>query len=122
VSRFAKPAVKVSRGRVLTVRGSARDRGCSHRVARVTVALARRAGGGRCRYLQTSGRLGPRGSCRHATYVSARGTRSWALRIARPAPRGTYVVRSRAIDAAGNVERKHRLHGHARNFVTVRVR
>jgi hypothetical protein len=32
------------------------------------------------------------------------------------------VVRSRAIDAAGNVERKQRLGGRARNFVTVRVR
>jgi hypothetical protein len=32
------------------------------------------------------------------------------------------VIRCRAIDAAGNVERKHRLSGRARNFVVVRVR
>jgi hypothetical protein len=107
---------------MVTVRGSARDRGCAHRVARVTVAVARRAGGGRCRYLQAGGRLGPRGSCRHATYVSARGTVHWSLRVARRAPPGTYVIRCRAIDAAGNVERKHRLSGRARNFVVVRVR
>jgi hypothetical protein len=31
-------------------------------------------------------------------------------------------VRSRAIDVAGNLERKHRLRGRARNFVVVRVR
>jgi hypothetical protein len=31
-------------------------------------------------------------------------------------------VRSRAIDAAGNVEHKHRLRGRLRNFVTVTVR
>jgi hypothetical protein len=122
VSTFARPAVRISRTRVLTVRGTASDRGCSHRVARVTVAIARRAGQGRCRYVQASGRLGPRGSCRHTTYVSARGTKHWTLRVARRVPPGTYVVRSRAIDAAGNVEHKHRLHGRARNFVVVAVR
>jgi hypothetical protein len=88
----------------------------------VTVAVAKRAGGGRCRYVLASGRLGARGSCRHATYVSARGTSHWVLRVARRVPPGTYVVRSRAIDAAGNLERKQRLRGRARNFVTVRVR
>jgi hypothetical protein len=31
------------------------------------------------------------------------------------------VVRSRAIDLAGNVERKQRLTGRLRNFVTVRL-
>jgi hypothetical protein len=123
VSHFAKPhGVTVSRKRVLTVRGSASDRGCAHRLARVTVAVAKRSEGGRCRYLQADGRLGARGSCRHATYVSARGTTHWLLRVARRVPPGTYVVRSRAIDAAGNVERKQRLRGRARNFVTVRVR
>jgi hypothetical protein len=122
VSTFARPAVRISRTRVLTVRGTASDRGCSHRVARVTVAIARRAGQGRCRYVQASGRLGRRGSCRHTTYASARGTKHWTLRVARRVPPGTYVVRSRAIDAAGNVEHKHRLHGRARNFVVVAVR
>jgi hypothetical protein len=123
VSRFAtRHGVTVSRKRLLAVHGSAGDRGCSHRVARVTVAVAKRVHGGRCRYLDASGRLGPRGRCRHATYVSARGTTHWSLRVARRLPPGTYVVRSRAIDAAGNVERKHRLHGRERNFVVVRVR
>jgi hypothetical protein len=112
----------VSRTRKLTVRGSAHDRGCSKRVARVTVAVAKRVGRGRCRYLQVGGRLGSRGGCRHTTYVSARGTKHWALRVARPLPRGTYVVRSRAIDAAGNVEHKPRLRGRARQFVVVRLR
>jgi hypothetical protein len=122
VSRFAKRhGVTVSRKRILTVRGSAADRGCAHGVARVTVAVAKRAGGGRCRYVLANGRLGARGSCRHATYVSARGTSHWVLRVARRVPPGTYVVRSRAIDAAGNLERKQRLRGRARNFVTVRV-
>jgi hypothetical protein len=54
--------------------------------------------------------------------VSARGTAKWTLRPARHLPRGTYVVRSRAIDAAGNIERKRRLNGRARNFVTLHPR
>jgi hypothetical protein len=107
---------------VLSVRGTARDRGCAGAVARVTVAVARRTGGGRCRYLQASGGLGPRTSCRRPTYVAAAGTARWSLHVARPLPRGTYVVRSRAIDAVGNVERKTRLRGKRRNFVTVKLR
>jgi hypothetical protein len=107
---------------LLSVRGTARDRGCSGAIARVTVAVARRTGGGGCRYLQASGRLGPGTSCRRPTYVAAAGTAAWSLRTARPLPRGTYVVRSRAIDAAGNVERKARLAGAKRNFVTVKIR
>jgi hypothetical protein len=108
--------------RTITVRGTARDFGCAHRVARVTVAIALRAGGGRCRYLQASGRLAPRGKCRRATYITARGTSHWSFTSSRRLPAGTYVVRSRAIDAAGNVERKQRLKGSLRNFATLRLR
>ena len=107
---------------MIAVRGTAHDFGCAHRVARVTVAIALRVAGGRCRYLQASGRLGPRGKCRRATYVSARGTSHWSFNSSRRLPAGTYVVRSRAIDASGNVERKQRLRGSLRNFVTVRLR
>ncbi|MEA2473771.1 MAG: hypothetical protein QOE06_1686 [Thermoleophilaceae bacterium] len=118
-SRFR---VRASRRRALSVRGTARDRGCAGAVARVTVAVARRTGGGGCRYLQASGRFGRGTSCRRPTYVAAAGTAVWSLRSARPLARGTYVVRSRAIDAVGNVERKARLAGARRNFVTVRIR
>jgi hypothetical protein len=120
-SRFIRHGVRATRRHTISVRGTARDLGCSRRVARVTVAIARRAGGGGCRYVQASGRLGPRGKCRRATYVSARGTSRWAFTPSRRLPAGTYVVRSRAIDAAGNVERKQRLKGRLRNFVTVRL-
>jgi hypothetical protein len=120
-SRFARHGVRVSRRRRLSVTGTARDRGCSGSVARVTVAVARRSGGGRCRYLQIGGRLGAVVRCRQPTYVPARGTSHWALRVPGRLPAGVYVVRSRAIDAAGNVERKQRLRGRLRNFVTVRV-
>jgi hypothetical protein len=116
-SRFKARATRSHR---IAVSGSAGDFGCAHRVARVTVAIARRAGGGRCQYLLASGHLGPRGKCRRATYVSARGTKKWSF-SSRRLPAGVYLVRSRAIDAAGNVERKQRLKGRLRNFVTVRL-
>ncbi len=115
-SRFARHL------RLKRLRGTAADRACTRRgrVARVTIAVARRVHGG-CRYLQASGRFGRRTSCRRPTYVAARGTRRWSLRLRRQLARGTYVVRSRAIDAAGNVERKRRLRGRARNFIALRV-
>jgi hypothetical protein len=118
---ISRLAARTSRKRVLSVRGSARDRGCSRVVARVTVAVARRTGGGRCRYLQASGRFGARTSCRRPTYLTAAGTRRWSLGVSSTLAPGTYTVRSRAIDAAGNVERKSRLRGRLRNFATLRV-
>jgi hypothetical protein len=114
--------VRATRRHSISVRGSAADYGCAHRVARVTVAIARRAGGGRCQYLLASGRLGTRDKCRRATYITARGTKRWAFTPSRRLPAGVYVVRSRAIDSAGNVERKQRLAGRLRNFVTLRLR
>lgn len=121
-SAFARRGVRGSRRGGIAARGSASDSGCSGTVARVTLAVALRIGGGRCRYLQASGRLGARVRCRQPTYVSASGTSAWSLHLRRRLPPGTYVVRSRAIDAAGNVERKSRLHGRLRNFVTLRLR
>jgi hypothetical protein len=121
-SKFARGGVHATRRHTISAHGTALDFGCAHRVARVTVAIALRAGGGRCRYLQANGRLGARGKCRRATYVSARGTSRWSFTSTRRLPSGTYVVRSRAIDAPGNVERKQRLKGRLRNFVTLRLR
>jgi hypothetical protein len=117
----SKFSARKTRTRRIIVRGTARDFGCAHRVARATVAIARRAGGGHCQYLLASGRLGARGKCRRAVYVSARGTSHWSFTAPRRLPAGVYLIRSRAIDAAGNVERKPRLKGRLRNFVTVRL-
>jgi hypothetical protein len=122
VSWFAPHGVRALHGRGLSVRGTARDRGCSQAVARVTVAVVLRADDDGCRYLHANGRLGPRTGCRRPTYVTAKGTSRWSLRIAGPLPRGAYVVRSRAIDATGNVERKTRQSGKRRNSVTLRLR
>jgi hypothetical protein len=122
-SIFARRRVRASRRRIL-LRGFASDRACGHRgrLARVTIALARKTHSGRCRWLQAGGRFGRVTGCRNATYVAARGAKRWRLRVGGPLRRGRYVARCRAIDAAGNVERKHRLRGRRRNFVKLMVR
>ncbi len=38
-------------------------------------------------------------------WLGARGTARWSFRLSKRLPRGTYLVRTRAIDFAGNVEK-----------------
>ena len=85
--------------RPLRLTGRAGDRGCG-RIARVEVALARRAGS-RCRWY--GGRRFARAatSCGRPRWVRATGTESWRLRF-RQLSRGTYQATVRATDAAGN--------------------
>jgi hypothetical protein len=116
--------VRVTRG-ALQFAGIAWDRGCGKRLDRVTVAIARRQGGGTglCRYLQPHGRLGEVVSCRRPTYVTARGTARWSLRRAGAFPPGTWTARVRAVDRAGNAEKKARKpRPRSRNFVTFKIR
>ncbi|HEX8743898.1 MAG TPA: Calx-beta domain-containing protein [Thermoleophilaceae bacterium] len=108
----------------LHFRGIAWERGCGA-LDRVTVAIARREGGGTglCRYLQPSGRLGQVVSCRRPTYVRARGTTSWTFRRAGRFPTGTWTARIRAVDRAGNAEKKVlKPNPLSRNFVTFKIR
>jgi hypothetical protein len=111
--------------RSLHFRGIAWDRGCGGRLARVTVAIARREGGGTglCRYLQPTGRLGRVVSCRRPTYVRARGTSRWSFEARGRFPAGTWTARVRAHDRAGNFEKKVRKpHPDHRNFITFKIR
>jgi hypothetical protein len=101
----AKAATAARRSRVL--RGTAGDRGCG--VAMVTVSLAR-VNGARCQLLTSSGRLAHPAGCAAARYLMASGTGQWRLRLPRGLPHGTYVVKTRAIDFAGNVQAPHTLH------------
>ena len=106
-------SARVSR-RLLTVRGTARDRGCRGGgaparpvpgiVARVRVAVARQVGR-RCSFVRRTGRLGKRRACRRPVWLAARGRTRWALRMRARLPRGRYLVRSRAVDGRGNRER-----------------
>lgn len=79
------------------------------RVVRVMVA-AKRLRGPQCQHLYRSGRLSRPGSCTHTHWMRADGTSSWRFAIPRELPGGHYRLIRRAVDAAGNHERKHRLH------------
>jgi hypothetical protein len=123
-SFLRRRGVRARRG-TFALRGAARDRSCGRRagrVAKVTVAVARRVSPGRCSWVGAGGALGPPVGCRQPTYVTANGAPRWSLRLGAHLPRGTYLIRSRAIDSAGNVERKTRLRGRDRNFLTYRLR
>jgi hypothetical protein len=107
-SAAAKKA-KRSRTRMLT--GSAGDVGCG--LDRVQVSVARRVGK-KCQYLTSALRLKrAKTSCGKATnWRTAKGTTRWSLQLLpKEAKSGKYVIRTRATDLAGNVEkvRSHRL-------------
>jgi hypothetical protein len=108
-----RPSSRLRRGRRgvrhphrrLRLRGIARDRGCSHlRRVQVSIALHKHH---RCRFVKKNGRLGKRRRCRRARWVTVQGRRNWHLRTRRLRP-GRYTIRTRAIDRAGNKERKRR--------------
>jgi hypothetical protein len=94
-----KSARNATKSKVL--RGRAEDRGCG--VALVTVSILRRHGKG-CQAVTRTGKLGHTGKCRAQRFVVATGTTQWQLNLPKKLPRGTYVVRTRAIDLAGNVQ------------------
>jgi hypothetical protein len=68
------------------------------------VAVARRASRQRCRFLRPSGQFSQPRSCSSPTWLRASGASAWRLRPAAHLRAGRYVVRSRAVDAAGNRE------------------
>jgi LVIVD repeat len=134
-TNFIRRTLRISRRGIL-LRGKARDRGCRAggrgKVEQVLMALSRRQGGGRCRHLQREEHdpkvhLGPPTKCRTPYYGRAQNTRAvgttrWRFRVRVKLPRGTYTIRSRALDSAANIEKKPRKAGKRRNFITVKVR
>jgi hypothetical protein len=101
----AKSASAARRTRVL--RGTAGDQGCG--VAMVTISIAR-VHGKQCQVLTSSGRLAHPTGCSAARYLMASGTGQWRLKLPKGMPHGSYVVKTRAIDYAGNVQAPHTLH------------
>lgn len=101
----------------VSLRGRASDRGCrgatsalSRRGAlrAVSVAVGRRAGGTRCRFLRTDGRFTAARSCRRPAYTRASGTGTWRFARRARLPRGTYEISVRALDRVGNAGRATR--------------
>jgi hypothetical protein len=94
--------------RRLHLRGHASDAGCSAaipvpgKVARVEVSISRRARGRKCRFVTPGGRLTKGRGCANALWLKAKGASSWSFDTSRRLPRGTYTLRVRARDAAGN--------------------
>ena len=88
------------------IRGIAIDQGCgangAGKVKRVSVAIARKVGK-RCESLMRNGRLGRAITCRQV-WLPAKGSNVWTLRVRHQLPRGTYIVSTRAVDSAGNME------------------
>ena len=105
------------RAKRIYLRGNASDKGCSAApttrkrpgaIRRVSVAIARKAGG-RCRYVGAKGGLGRASSCKTPRYITARGTKRWSLQLRGKFPKGTYEISIRARDKAGNAERRQTL-------------
>jgi hypothetical protein len=97
-----KAAHKAGRSRLL--RGTASDIGSG--VDRVEISIQRKSG----KAVKTLFRKSPLlRKLRHGRqhWLVARGTSRWSFRLSKRLPRGTYVVRMRAIDFAGNVETPH---------------
>ena len=79
------------------------------RVGRVKVAVQRLRGSGQCQHLAASDNLGSRTSDCGPKWLRASGTRRWSHSIANPLPAGRYRLMHRAVDAAGNRGKVHRL-------------
>jgi nitrogen fixation protein FixH len=89
-------------GRRHVLRGTARDSGCGVDEVRISVS---RKQGKRCRHLTRRGHLSKPGSCAKRRWLAVRGTNRWSFRLPRRLPRGAYLVRTRAEDLAGNLQR-----------------
>ncbi|HEY4096192.1 MAG TPA: Ig-like domain-containing protein, partial [Baekduia sp.] len=96
----------------ITLRGVARDDGTVS-IVRVSVALHV---GRLCRFLAADHTLTKARSCDRTSYLDAKGTSAWSLKLPK-LPAGRYTVWTRGIDAAGNIERKRR----SRNVLVVRI-
>src|SRR3954454_9801321 len=104
-SRVATTSRTASRRHML--RGTALDGGCTgSSVALVTVAVELRHGK-KCQFLKANGKLSKAGSCSRTGWLAAKGTKQWSLRLPKTLKRGSYQILTRAVDAAGNVERAH---------------
>jgi hypothetical protein len=112
------------KGDRLELHGRAYDRGCKGRkgrVVRVVVTVARHLGPGRCRFLLPDGRhVGGVRACdgRPPLVLLARGTGKWSLKLRVHLVPGAYVIRSLAVDRAGN---RQLVRHHGRNVLSLRV-
>lgn len=107
----------IKRGRLRSIEGTAAD---DFLVKRVQIAVARRSGS-RCAFLRRGGRrFSARRRCSRPVWIRTRlqSNLRFTLRAAR-LPRGRYMIRTRAFDDRGQVERRTRKR---RNVVSFSLR
>ena len=101
----ARPRANVRKVRLtrrgIRVSGRASDRGCG-RVARVSIAVARKVGKKKCAFLSGTKRFAKARSCRKPIFLGAKGTSKWSYRFKGKVKKGRYQVLARATDTAGN--------------------
>jgi hypothetical protein len=111
-----RPVSRLSRNVGSTLRrgvihGIAIDQGCgpagTGQVRSVSVSISRRVGK-RCQHLFANGRFSRAGSCATQVWLRARGRKTWTFRVGHRLRAGKYMVSSRAVDSAGNIERHAR--------------
>jgi len=101
-STVKRPPSPARASRLKGFSGTASDNG---RVAKVEVALVRRAGSKTCTALQRDGRFKRVKKCSPpARWLRAKGTSRWSFQLRRRLARGRYVLYSRATDEAGQKE------------------
>ena len=66
------------------------------------MAVARKSGG-KCRWLNSKGKLGSPTSCDNPRFMRAKGTDRWALKV-KVRGRASWRVLSRAVQTGGTVE------------------
>ena len=89
--------------RLIRIQGTSIDAGCNGRVQRVLVAVARQKGK-RCQFLTRRGKLGRARSCSKPAYLTAKGAKTFSLRIRGKIKPGRFRIAARGFDGAGNFE------------------
>jgi hypothetical protein len=87
--------------------GTSTDEGCAGQpgeLDHVEVAVAKRVGGHKCRFLSETGDIGHRTACKRRSFITAQGREQFSLEIATELARGRYSAVGLGIDALGNRE------------------
>jgi hypothetical protein len=93
--------------RRLKLSGASADDGCAGepgQVERVDVAIAKRVGRHRCRFVSPGGELGARTPCTDRSFIQAHGGEQFSLRVHAKLPRGRYAAIALGTDTHGNHE------------------
>lgn len=101
-SSFTAFAPRVRARSLRFFRGTARDDGG---IAAVGVAVVRQGKPGACRQLTARGTFARIAKCTApTTFLRAKGTTAWSLKLAKPLPTGRYVAFARAVDRGGQTQ------------------